>query len=102
MNGKIAAVAATNLQGQMFKRANFFKTQMTAHVATVVYSSVIVSGLVRVLYHDRAKKSWFFNRLLAKHADPSWVFEPGCPLLDQIIRQRIEVLTGKHSSELRH
>jgi hypothetical protein len=53
---------------------------------------VIVFGFVRILYHDREKKSWFLDRLLAKHGDPSWVFEPGYPLLDQIIlfEQKIE------------
>jgi len=72
--------------------------------SALVYSSVIVFGPVRILYHDREKKSWFLDRLLAKHGDPSWVFEPGYPLIDQIIlyEQKIEVLTGKHSSGLRH
>ncbi len=72
--------------------------------SALVYSSVIVFGPVRILYHDREKKSWFLDRLLAKHGDPSWVFEPGYPLLDQIIlyEQKIEVLTGKHSSGLQH
>jgi nitroimidazol reductase NimA-like FMN-containing flavoprotein (pyridoxamine 5'-phosphate oxidase superfamily) len=65
--------------------------------SALVYSSVIVFGPVRILYHDRQKKSWFLDRLLAKHGDPSWVFEPGYPLIDQIIlyEQKIEVLTGK-------
>jgi uncharacterized protein len=72
--------------------------------SALVYSSVIVFGPVRILYHDRQKKSWFLDRLLAKHGDPSWVFEPGYPLIDQIIlyEQKIEVLTGKHSGGLRH
>ncbi len=72
--------------------------------SALVYSSAIVFGPVRILYHDRGKKSWFLDRLLAKHGDPSWVFEPGYPLLDQVIlyEQKIEVLTGKHSSGLRH
>jgi uncharacterized protein len=60
--------------------------------SALVYSSVIVFGFLRILYHDREKKSWFLDRLLAKHGDPSWVFEPGYPLLDQIIlfEQKIE------------
>src|ERR1051326_8705976 len=53
--------------------------------SALVYSSVIVFGPVGILYHDREKKSWFLDRLLAKHGDPSWSFEPGYPLLDQII-----------------
>ena len=72
--------------------------------SALVYASVIVFGPARILYHDREKKSWFLDRLLAKHGDPSWVFEPGYPLLDQIIlyEQRIEILTGKRSMGLRH
>jgi nitroimidazol reductase NimA-like FMN-containing flavoprotein (pyridoxamine 5'-phosphate oxidase superfamily) len=72
--------------------------------SALVYSSVIVFGPVKILYHDRDKKTWFLDRLLAKHGDPSWTFEPGYPLLDQIIlyEQKIEVLTGKHSFGLRH
>jgi len=72
--------------------------------SALVYSSVIVFGPVRILYHDRDKKSWFLDRLLAKHGDPSWVFEPGYPLINQIIlyEQQIEIVTGKQSSGLRH
>ena len=72
--------------------------------SALVYASVIVFGPVRILYHDREKKSWFLDRLLAKHGDPSWVFEPGYPLLSQIIlyEQKIEILTGKRSTGLRH
>ena len=72
--------------------------------SALVYSSVIVFGPVRILYHERDKKSWFLDRLLAKHGDRSWEFEPGYPLLDQIIlyQQKIEMLTGKQSSGLRH
>jgi hypothetical protein len=53
--------------------------------SALVYTSVIVFGAVRILYHDREKKSWFLDRLLAKHGDRSWEFEPGYPLLDRII-----------------
>lgn len=72
--------------------------------SALVYSSVIVFGPVRIIYEDRTKKAWFLDRLLAKHGDPSWVFEPGYPLIDQIIlyEQKIEIVTGKHSSGLRH
>jgi nitroimidazol reductase NimA-like FMN-containing flavoprotein (pyridoxamine 5'-phosphate oxidase superfamily) len=69
-----------------------------------VYTSVVVFGPARILYHDREKKAWFMDRLLAKHGDPSWRFEPGYPLIDQIIlyEQKIEIPTGKQSSGLSH
>lgn len=72
--------------------------------SALVYSSVIVFGPVRILYHDREKKTWFLDRLLSKHGDPSWQFEPGYPLLDQIIlyEQKIEILTGKRNAGLHH
>ncbi|HLI64676.1 MAG TPA: pyridoxamine 5'-phosphate oxidase family protein [Terriglobales bacterium] len=72
--------------------------------SALVYTSVISFGAVRILYHDREKKTWFLDRLLVKHGDPSWTFEPGYPLIDQIIlyEQKIEVLTGKQSFGLRH
>lgn len=72
--------------------------------SALVYTSVITFGQVRILYHDREKKSWFLDRLLAKHGDPSWRFEPGYPLLDQIIvyEQKIEIMTGKQSVGLSH
>ncbi len=72
--------------------------------SALVYTSVITFGQVRILYHDREKKSWFLDRLLAKHGDPTWTFEPGYPLLDQIIlyEQKIEIMTGKQSLGLHH
>ena len=72
--------------------------------SALVYTSVITFGPVRIMYHDREKKSWFLDRLLAKHGDPSWTFEPGYPLLDRIIlyEQKIEILTGKQSFGLSH
>ena len=72
--------------------------------SALVYTSVITFGSVRILHNDREKKSWFLDRLLAKHGDASWTFEPGYPLLDQIIlyEQRIEIITGKHSAGLFH
>ena len=72
--------------------------------SALVYTSVITFGSVRILYHDREKKSWFLDRLLAKHGDISWTFEPGYPLLDQIVlyEQKIEIMTGKHNSGLCH
>ena len=72
--------------------------------SALVYTSVIVFGPVRIMYHDREKKSWFLDRLLAKHGDPSWTFEPGYPLIDQIIlyEQKIEIMSGKQSFGLHH
>lgn len=72
--------------------------------SALVYTSVVVFGPARILYHDREKKTWFLDQLLAKHGDPAWKFEPGYPLIDQIIlyEQKIEVLTGKQSLGLYH
>lgn len=72
--------------------------------SALVYTSVIVYGEARIVVQDREKKSWFLDRLLAKHGDPSWTFEPGYPLIDNIIlyEQRIEILTGKHNAGLYH
>lgn len=57
------------------------KGKRVACDSTLVYTSVITFGQVRILYHDREKKTWFLDWLLANHGDPSWVFEPGYPLL---------------------
>ena len=80
------------------------KGQRFACDSALVYTSVVVFGTVKIIHHDRDKKAWFLDQLLAKHGDPSWTFEPGYPLLDQIIlyEQKIEVLTGKHSSGIYH
>lgn len=72
--------------------------------SALVYTRVVVFGTVQILYADCEKKSWFLDRLFAKHGDPSWTFERGYPMLDQIIlyEQKIEILTGKHSSGIYH
>ena len=72
--------------------------------SALVYSSVVVYGAVQILAHDREKKSWFLDRLLEKYGDPSFQFEPGYPLIDNIIlyEQKIEILTGKRSEGLYH
>jgi hypothetical protein len=73
------------------------------HLSAFLYTSVITFGSVCILYRDRAKKSWFLDRLPEKHRDPSWEFEPGYPLLDQIILyEKIEIMPGKESFGLRH
>ena len=81
-----------------------YKGKRYACDSALVYTSAVLFGPARILYHDRERKTWFLDRLLAKHGDVSWVFEPGYPLLRKIIlyEQKIEVLTGKHSSGLYH
>jgi uncharacterized protein len=74
--------------------------------SALVYTSVVVFGSVRILHgpESREKKQWFLDQLLAKYGQPEWTFEPGYPLIDRIIlyEQKIEVVTGKHSSGLYH
>lgn len=72
--------------------------------SALVYTSVITFGTVRIVRGDREKKAWFLDRLLAKHGDSSMKFEPGYPLIDNIIvyEQKIEIVTGKRSEGLRH
>ena len=71
--------------------------------SALVYSSVIVFGAVRII-DDRTMKAWFFDRLLAKYGDEGWTFEPGYPQINRIIlyEQKMEMVTGKHSSGLYH
>ncbi len=74
--------------------------------SALVYTSVVVFGSVRVLHgpDSRQMKTWFLDRLLAKHGDPSWTFEPGYPMIDRIIlyEQQMEIVTGKRSEGLYH
>ena len=74
--------------------------------SALVYTSVVVFGTVRILHgtESREKKQWFLDQLLAKYGQPDWTFEPGYPLIDRIIlyEQKIEMVTGKHSSGLYH
>jgi hypothetical protein len=53
---------------------------------------------------DRAKKTWFFDQILAKYGQSDWTFSPGYPLLDRIMlyEQEIEVMTGQRSEGLHH
>jgi hypothetical protein len=71
--------------------------------SALVFTSVIVFGSVRIL-DDRATKTWFFDRILAKYGQPEWTFAPGYPHLDRIVlyEQRVEIVTGKHSEGLYH
>lgn len=74
--------------------------------SALVYTSVVVFGPVQILHgpESREKKRWFLDHLLSKYGQPEWTFEPGYPLIDQIIlyEQKMEVVTGKHSSGLYH
>lgn len=74
--------------------------------SALVYTSVVVFGPVRILHGPESweKKQWFLDQLLAKYGQPDWTFEPGYPLIDRIIlyEQKMEVVTGKHSSGLYH
>jgi uncharacterized protein len=71
--------------------------------SALVFTSVIVFGPVRIL-DDRAKKSWFFDRILEKYGESGWTFEPGFPLLDRTIlyELQMEIVTGEHSEGLHH
>ncbi len=74
--------------------------------SALVYTSVVVFGPVRIIHgpDSRDKKAWFLDRLLAKYGETDWTFEPGYPLIDRIIlyEQKMEIVTGKHSSGLYH
>jgi len=80
--------------------------QPYASNSALVYTSVVVFGSVRILHgpESREKKAWFLDRLLVKYGEPDWTFEPGYPLIERIIlyAQKMEVVTGKHSSGLYH
>ena len=71
--------------------------------SALVFTSVIIFGRVCVL-DDRARKTWFFDQVLAKYGQPDWTFSPGYPRLDRIIlyEQQIEIVTGKRSEGLCH
>src|SRR5690349_7481168 len=71
--------------------------------SALVYTSVMIFGPLRIL-DDRAKKEWFFDRLMAKYGEAGWTFEPGYPQINRIIlyEQKMEIVTGKHSSGLYH
>ncbi len=71
--------------------------------SALVYSSVVVFGGVRVV-NERDRKTWFFDRLMAKYGEEGWTFEPGYPQLNRIIlyEQKMEVVTGKRSAGLYH
>lgn len=71
--------------------------------SALVYTSVVAYGTVTEI-EDESKKSWFFDRLLEKHGEPEWTFDPGYPLIDKIAlyEMKLEIVTGKDSQGLRH
>lgn len=71
--------------------------------SALVYTSVVIFGPLSIL-EDRAKKEWFFDRLMAKYGEAGWTFEPGYPHINRIIlyEQKMEIVTGKLSSGLYH
>lgn len=71
--------------------------------SALVYTSVVAYGSVREL-DDDSQKVWFYDRLLEKHGNPEWHFDPGYPLLDKttLLEMQIEIVTGKDSQGLRH
>lgn len=74
--------------------------------SALVYTSVVAFGPVQIIHgpDSREKKTWFLDRLLTKYGEADWTFEPGYPLIDRIIlyEQKMEIVTGKHSSGLYH
>lgn len=71
--------------------------------SSLICGSVIAFGTAEVI-DDRERKSWFFDRMVAKYSDPSLEFKPGYPMIDRIIlfRMKIEILTGKENQGMGH
>ena len=66
---------------------------------SLAYRSVIAFGRVRIV-DDEAQKTRFFERLMAKYADPAWARPAGFfPRLDQVTVYAIAIerLTGKQT-----
>lgn len=64
---------------------------------TASYASVVVFGSIRIVA-ERAAKAQFFDRFMAKYADPAWDRPKGFyPRLDQVTVYRIAIerMTGK-------
>jgi uncharacterized protein len=67
---------------------------------TTSYTSVIVYGSARI-EDDPAKKAWFFDRFMAKYADPAWDRPKSFyPRLDAVTVYCLEIeqITGKKGS----
>ena len=66
---------------------------------SLAYRSVVAFGRVRIV-DDEAQKTRFFERLMAKYADPAWARPAGFfPRLDQVTVYAIAIerLTGKQT-----
>ena len=65
----------------------FQRGKPSARNSALVYKSVIAYGRVRVVEGEgaKAKKEWFFDRLLERLNEPQDAYEPGYPMLDRII-----------------
>jgi uncharacterized protein len=84
------SIAATEM-GQVFPYGRFECD------TTVSYASVIAAGTIRI-EPDAAEKARFFDRFLAKYADPGWARPKSFyPRLDEVTVYRIalERITGK-------
>ncbi|HVB57488.1 MAG TPA: hypothetical protein VNE63_13830 [Candidatus Acidoferrales bacterium] len=94
----MSAGGMADSRGQMYRAKRLYACN-----SALVYSSVIVFGAVRLI-DDRALKTWFFERIMAKYGEEGWTFEPGYPQLNRIIlyEQKMEIVTGKHSAGLYH
>jgi nitroimidazol reductase NimA-like FMN-containing flavoprotein (pyridoxamine 5'-phosphate oxidase superfamily) len=71
--------------------------------SALVFTSVIVFGPFRIL-DDRAKKSWFFDRILEKYASRIGRSsrDTHCSIGIVLYEQQMEIVTGKHSEGLHH
>ena len=71
--------------------------------SSLICGSVIAFGTAEVI-NDRDRKSWFFDKMVAKYSDPSLEFKPGYPMIDRIIlfRMAIDIITGKENPGLGH
>lgn len=87
--------AVSDPRGQMYREKRLMSDKDTREFLRF--------GPVRIL-DDRAKKTWFFDRIVAQYGEPAWTFTPGYPHLDQIIlyQQQIAIVTGKHREGLYH
>ena len=74
-----------------------------ARDSSLLYSSVIAFGTTEVI-EDDARKTWFFDRMVAKYGDSSLQFKPGYPMLSRIIlfRMAVEIITGKQNVGISH
>ena len=74
--------------------------------SALAYKTAVVYGTVRILDGPdvNRKKAWFFDRLLERMNEPKSAYEPGYPMLDQVILYEVdmEIVTGKLNIGLYH